>query len=73
MPARTITLQLDEADWDTLQGEIASRQRRSRWPEGGTIVPNGESCLVGSLLAEAIRDLDEYRSMYNGTDPNTGE
>lgn len=58
-----MTLDLDEHDYKTIQHEIAKRQSRSRWPDGGVIVPEGSSCIAGSLIAEAIRDLDEYRAM----------
>lgn len=61
----TITLTLDEEDFRTINAEIARRQKRSRWPDGGAIIPEGQSCIAGALLAEAIRDLDEYRSMYS--------
>lgn len=56
-------LELDDLDYDTIQKEIALRQMRSRKidPNGPTIVPEGESCLAGALIAEAIRDLDDYR------------
>jgi hypothetical protein len=60
----TITFELDEKDSAVLHAEIARRQARSRFPGGGTILPEGESCIAGALLAEAIRDLDEYRSIH---------
>lgn len=59
----TMTINLDEQDFATIQREIARRQTRSRWPDGGVILPEGESDIAGSLIAEAIRDLEEYRSM----------
>jgi hypothetical protein len=60
-------LELDQLDFDAIQKEIAFRQSRSRNidPSGSTIIPDGESCLAGSLLAESIRDLNEYRSIFN--------
>jgi hypothetical protein len=60
----TMTLHLDEQDFATIQAEIAKRQVRSRWPNGGVMLPEGESDIPGSLIAEAIRDLDEYRSIH---------
>lgn len=66
MTQRQLVLLLDEADYDTIQAELARRQQRSRWQDaaGGVILPEGESNLAGALLAEAVRDLDEYRSLY---------
>lgn len=62
---RTMTLVLDDADFDAIQAEIAHRQARSRRvdPAGPTILPDGESNLAGAILAECIRDLDDYRAM----------
>jgi hypothetical protein len=58
-----MTLELDVLDYATIQKEIAYRQARSRLidPQGPTLVPGGESCLAGALIAEAIRDLIDYR------------
>lgn len=58
-------LELDDLDYATIQKEIAYRQARSRrhYPESPTLVPDGESCLAGALLAEVIRDLNEYRGL----------
>lgn len=66
----TMTLTLDEDDWNTIQDEISLRQVRSRKlsPDGSHCVPDGESCLAGAIIAEAIRDLDEYRSMHRTDD-----
>lgn len=63
-----LVLDLDQIDFDTIQNEIARRQALSRKlaPNEPTIVPEGESCLAGALIAESIRDLDEYRSIYAG-------
>ena len=61
---KTMMLNLDDADFDAIQREITKRQLRSRWPGGGTVIPEGESCLAGALIAEAIRDLSEYRDMF---------
>lgn len=78
---KTMVLQLDDFDYETIQKEIASRQLH-RWPNDdplgghvssidgvrreGTILPDGDSCLAGSILAECIRDLNEYRGLCNG-------
>jgi len=59
-----MTLELDELDYETIQTEITKRQLQTRWPDGGTVVPDGNSCLAGALIAEMIRDLDEYRALY---------
>ena len=58
-----MTLELDDLDYATIQKEIAYRQARSRLidPQGPTIIPDGESCLAGALIAECIRDLTDYR------------
>ncbi len=63
-----MTLELDQLDFDTIQNEIAQRQSRSRRidPDGPTILPDGESCLAGAVIAEVIRDLNEYRDLYAG-------
>ena len=60
---RHMHLYLDEEDYNAIQREIARRQC-SRWPDGGVILPEGESNMVGAILAEACRDLDEYRAMF---------
>jgi hypothetical protein len=84
MGVKTMTLTLDELDYATIQREIAHRQVRSRWPVGnespglidpdgppksGTILPDGESCLAGAILAECVRDLDEYRTLWDAEHP----
>lgn len=69
MTQRTILLLCDELDYDTIQNELAKRQA-CRWPDGsGPIVPDGDSNLQGVMIAESIRDLDEYRSMFNARNP----
>ena len=66
MKTRTMVLELDEEDFATIQGEIAKRQAASRQiaPNESTIIPDGDSNLAGSLVAEMVRDLDEYRALY---------
>jgi hypothetical protein len=60
---RTITLVLDDLDYDLIQAEFSHRQVRSRTidPTGETIVPEGDSNLAGALVAEIVRDLHDYR------------
>lgn len=58
---RTITLILDEPDWNTIQDEIGKRQGNAL---DMATMPDGDSTLVGAILAECIRDLDEYRSLW---------
>lgn len=66
MATRRMTLELDEADYDAIQAEIARRQARSRAidPGGPTLLPDGESDLAGAILAECVRDLDDYRALH---------
>ena len=65
--ARTITLELDEEDWDTIQREFAKQQ--SNRDEDGPLLPDGTSNMAGAMIAEAIRNLDEYRSLYEDEHP----
>ena len=64
---RTIVLELDEDDWNTIQGEFA-RQQSCR-DKHGPLLPDGESNLVGAMVAEAIRDLEEYRASWEAQNP----
>lgn len=64
---RTITLVLDELDWDAIQSEFAKRQ--SRRDEDGPLLPDGESNLEGAMVAEIVRDLEEYRDLYEADHP----
>ena len=68
-----MTLELDNLDYATIQWEIAYRQARSRLidPKGPTLVPDGESCLAGALIAECIRDLTDYRIQAGNQDEGT--
>jgi hypothetical protein len=67
MAKRQITLELDELDYDTIQGEFA-RQQQFR-DDYGTILPDGESNLAGAMIAEAIRNCEEYRSIWEAEHP----
>lgn len=59
---RTITLEVDEDDWNTIQNEFARIQAfRDAY---GPILPDGESNLAGAMVAEAFRDLEEYREIW---------
>jgi hypothetical protein len=69
MPNRTMTLSLDEDDWEAIQAEIARRQAASHAAYGETLLPEGDSCLAGALIAEMVRDLEDYRSLYNASHP----
>jgi hypothetical protein len=67
-PTRPINLILDELDYDTIQYYIADYQAASKniAPGKPTIVPDGESNLVGAIMAECVRNLLEYRSLFDG-------
>ena len=67
----TMTLTLDEDDYATVQNAITERQLGSRRvaPTEATILPDGESCLAGAIIAELIRDLNDYRAMWEASHP----
>lgn len=69
-----MTITLDEDDWDAVQTEIAERQRQSRvlWPGEPTVMPDGDSDLVGAIFAECVRDLNEYRALWEADHPEGG-
>jgi len=71
MATRQITLELDDEDWDTIQGYIADFQAASAKISAmsgasgnGTILPEGDSNLAGAIMAECVRDLLEYRQLF---------
>lgn len=64
MATRPLILELDEADWETVQSFVADYQAKNHHRDGGTIVPEGESNLVGAIVAEAVRNMLEYRQMF---------
>lgn len=64
---RSFTLELDEDDWNTIQSELA-RQQANR-DEDGPILPEGASNMQGAMIAEAIRNLEEYRSLWDSEHP----
>ena len=69
---RQLILELDEDDWNTIQAEIAARQAvRISDGAGSTqpLLPEGESNIAGAIIAEVVRDLQEYRDMYDADHP----
>ena len=54
MALRRVELVFDELDYDAIQNEIALRQK-------GNTIPDGESDVMAAVLADCIRDLEEYR------------
>jgi hypothetical protein len=64
---RTIVLELDEDDWNTIQDELARAQAYR--DKDGAILPEGESNLPGAIIGEAIRDLEEYRALWRAENP----
>lgn len=66
---RELLLTLDEDDWNTIQNEIA-RQQTFR-DDDGPILPDGDSNMPGAMIAEAIRNLEEYRAIWTAEHPPT--
>lgn len=60
---RIITLQLDEDDYRDLQKEFAIRQLRR--DADGINLPDGESNLPGAMIGEIVRDLWDYRDLFD--------
>jgi hypothetical protein len=56
---RTIILELDELDYDCIQDFMAKEQLCR--DKDGIILPEGESNLAGAIMAEAVRNLEEWR------------
>ena len=55
-PSLTVfTCDVDADDARSIHEAIALYQRRSRWPEGGTLVAEGSSDLRGAVLGEICR------------------
>lgn len=65
MGLRRMELLLDDDDFDAIQAEITLRQVRDHRAYGETLLPEGESNLSGALLAEVVRDLNDYRDLAN--------
>lgn len=67
---RKLILELDELDWETIHKYIAEYQSNSAavhalsGEKGGAIVPDGESNLAGAIMAECVRNLWEYRAIW---------
>lgn len=55
---RTITLEVDDIDFDTIQKEFSNRQSIRR------PLPGCDSSLAGAMVAEIVRDLVEYRERW---------
>lgn len=60
MKMKTMKLTLDELDYAAIQEEISLRQVQGRT----TTLPDRNSCLAGSMIAEMVRDLREYRDLF---------
>ena len=71
MAKRKIILECDDADYDTIQAEFA-RQQQFR-DKDGTLLPDGDSNLSGAMVAEAIRNLEEYRQLWESQNPPAKE
>ena len=56
MKLHTIILKLDSADAKVIYKEI----RKRHWDE----MPDSKGNLAGKVIAEAIRDLNEYRALF---------
>lgn len=69
---RQIVLELDAEDFDDIQREIAHRQQRCR-DEEGIVLPDGDGNLAGRIVAEIVRDLWEYRAIWEQEHPSKGE
>ena len=67
---RTILLELDEDDWNTIQNEFARQQ--SFRDQDRPMLPDGESNLSGAMVAEAFRNLEEYREIWEREHPIGG-
>lgn len=63
--AHMITIRLDALDHETILNEINKRRAENRY------LPDGESDELGGTFAEVIRDLDEYRSLWDRDHPKT--
>jgi hypothetical protein len=69
MAKRTITLVLDELDYDAIQNEFAKMQAIR--DEDGPLLPDGESNLEGGMVAEIVRELNAYRSIWEAEHPRS--
>lgn len=67
MAKRTIVLELDQEDFDTIQEEFARHQLCR--DEHGVCLPDGTSNLAGAMVAESIRNLEEYRAVWEAANP----
>lgn len=69
---RQIILEVDYDDFDAIQKEIAHRQQRCR-DEEGVVLPDGDGNLAGRIVAEIVRDLWDYRAIWEREHPSKGE
>lgn len=72
---REIVLELDNEDFDSIQGFLADYQRTSRKiaPNKPTILPDGDSNLAGAIMAECVRELLELRVYFKHDHPTEEE
>lgn len=56
-----IILILDEFDYETVRTEIDFRNGDE---EPGGLPPEGESNAVGAIVAQLVREINEYRDLY---------
>lgn len=60
----TVTMDMDEFDFKTLLEETKEREKRSKaLGLAETLLPDGDSDETGAIVAECIRDLNEYRQL----------
>lgn len=71
----TMTFTVDELDYATIQKEIARRQSGTRMTDPNDpsrtvpCLPDGDSDMIGAMIAEIIRDLNDYRDLRAGRTP----
>ena len=58
---RKVVLELDDEDFDIIQEEFTRRQIDI---SKGFELPEGYSCLRGAMVAEIVRDLIDYRHLW---------
>lgn len=57
----TLTLYFDETDWATVKKEIEWRR--------GNVQPDSNSDSIATMFAEMVRDLNDYRDLYDREHP----
>ena len=68
MGSNFITLELDDDDYATIMAEVELRRFQDA-ENGESTMPDGDSDEIGAVIAEAIRDIDDYRAMYDRDHP----